>query len=92
MTSLVPTLVAAEIGNGLLGTANLAEVIGKMVDAGPDVSRLRELLAAARCDDRTRSSKRTPNSPVPFAREAAAKRPLLPRSDGTQPAARSVDC
>jgi hypothetical protein len=34
-------IVAADIGNGL-GTANLAEVIGKMVDAEPDVSRLRE--------------------------------------------------
>jgi ribonuclease VapC len=40
-------IVAAEIGNGVLGTANLAEVVGKMVDAELDVSRLRELLAAS---------------------------------------------
>jgi ribonuclease VapC len=31
----------------VLGTANLAEVIGKMVDAELDVNRLRELLAAS---------------------------------------------
>ena len=31
----------------LLGAANLAEVIGKLVDEGVDSSRLRELLAAA---------------------------------------------
>ncbi|MEJ7742576.1 MAG: hypothetical protein WKF73_08575 [Nocardioidaceae bacterium] len=31
----------------LLGTANLAEVIGKLVDAEVDVSRVRELLSAA---------------------------------------------
>jgi ribonuclease VapC len=30
-----------------LGAANLAEVIGKLVDEGVDVARLRELLAAA---------------------------------------------
>ncbi len=30
-----------------LGTASLAEVIGKLVDADSDVSRLRELLTAA---------------------------------------------
>jgi ribonuclease VapC len=40
-------IVAAEISNGVLGAANLAEVVGKMVDAELDVSRLRELLAAS---------------------------------------------
>jgi ribonuclease VapC len=40
-------VVAAEIGNAVLGTANLAEVVGKMVDADLDVSRVRELLAAS---------------------------------------------
>jgi ribonuclease VapC len=40
-------LVAAELGSATLGTANLAEVIGKLVDVGVDVRRLRELLAAA---------------------------------------------
>jgi ribonuclease VapC len=40
-------VVAAEIGNAVLGTANLAEVVGKMADADLDVSRLRELLAAS---------------------------------------------
>jgi len=38
-------IVAAEIGNGVLGTANLAEVIGKRVEAELDVNRLRKLLA-----------------------------------------------
>lgn len=40
-------LVAAELDGGTLGAANLAEVIGKLVDAGVDVARVRELLAAA---------------------------------------------
>jgi ribonuclease VapC len=39
--------VAAELSAAVLGTASLAEVIGKMVDAEIDISRLRELLAAA---------------------------------------------
>ena len=40
-------LVAAELASASLGTANLAEVIGKLVDADIDVRRVRELLAAA---------------------------------------------
>lgn len=40
-------VVAAELNSGTLGAANLAEVIGKLVDAGLDVRRIRELLAAA---------------------------------------------
>lgn len=40
-------LVAAEIGGAVLGAANLAEVVGKLVDAGIDAARLRELLNAA---------------------------------------------
>lgn len=40
-------LVAAELKAASLGAANLAEVIGKLVDADIDVSRVRELLAAA---------------------------------------------
>jgi len=40
-------MVAAEIGSARLGTANLAEVVGILVDADIDVSRLRELLGAA---------------------------------------------
>ena len=40
-------IVAAELNAAVLGTANLAEVVGKMVDAEIDVSRLRELLAAS---------------------------------------------
>jgi PIN domain nuclease of toxin-antitoxin system len=40
-------LVAARLGSAVLGAANLAEVIGKLVDAGVVVSRVRELLAAA---------------------------------------------
>ena len=40
-------LVASELHSATLGAANLAEVIGKLVDAAVDVSRVRELLAAA---------------------------------------------
>ncbi|MGA3217456.1 MAG: type II toxin-antitoxin system VapC family toxin [Acidimicrobiales bacterium] len=40
-------VVANELSSAVLGAANLAEVIGKLVDAGADVSRLRQLLAAA---------------------------------------------
>ena len=40
-------MVSAELHSASLGAANLAEVIGKLVDADVDVSRLRELLAAA---------------------------------------------
>ncbi|HEY7859532.1 MAG TPA: type II toxin-antitoxin system VapC family toxin [Candidatus Nanopelagicales bacterium] len=40
-------LVAAELSSGALGAANLAEVVGKLVDAGLDITRVRELLAAA---------------------------------------------
>lgn len=40
-------MVAAELQSASLGAANLAEVIGKLVDAGVDVSRVRELLTTA---------------------------------------------
>lgn len=40
-------LVAAELGSASLGASNLAEVIGKLVDVGVDVRRVRGLLAAA---------------------------------------------
>lgn len=40
-------MVASELRSASLGAANLAEVVGKLVDAGVDVSRVRELLAAA---------------------------------------------
>ena len=40
-------VVAAEIGSATLGTANLAEVIGKLVDADIDIRQVRQLLAAA---------------------------------------------
>jgi ribonuclease VapC len=40
-------LVAAQLDSAVLGAANLAEVIGKLVDADIDVGRVRELLAAA---------------------------------------------
>lgn len=40
-------LVAAEIASASLGTANLAEVIGKLVDADVDIGPIRGLLAAA---------------------------------------------
>jgi PIN domain nuclease of toxin-antitoxin system len=39
-------LVAASLESGILGAANLAEVIGKLVDADIEVRRVRELLAA----------------------------------------------
>jgi PIN domain nuclease of toxin-antitoxin system len=40
-------VVANELSLAVLGATNLAEVIGKLVDAGADVSRVRELLKAA---------------------------------------------
>jgi ribonuclease VapC len=40
-------IVAAEIAGSLLSAANLAEVVGKLVDVGLDGSRLRQLLGAA---------------------------------------------
>jgi len=40
-------VVAGELSSASLGTANLAEVIGKLVDADIDIRRVRELLAAA---------------------------------------------
>ena len=39
--------VADELSSAALGAANLAEVIGKLIDANVDVSRVRALLAAA---------------------------------------------
>jgi ribonuclease VapC len=40
-------LVAGALSSASLGAANLAEVVGKLVDADIDVSRVRALLAAA---------------------------------------------
>jgi len=40
-------IVAAALPTATMSAANLAEVIGKLVDAGLDVSRLRSLLSAA---------------------------------------------
>jgi len=40
-------MVAAEMDGALLGAANLAEVVGKLIDADVDVRRVRDLLQAA---------------------------------------------
>lgn len=40
-------IVAAEIDGSLLCAANFAEVVGKMIDAGLEVNRMRELVSAA---------------------------------------------
>ncbi|MGI8577647.1 MAG: type II toxin-antitoxin system VapC family toxin [Nocardioidaceae bacterium] len=40
-------IVSREISSAFLGTANLAEVVGKLVDVDIDGRRVRELLAAA---------------------------------------------
>jgi ribonuclease VapC len=40
-------VVADELDSATLGAANLAEVVGKLVDADIDVSRVRELVVAA---------------------------------------------
>lgn len=40
-------VVAARMSGAVLGTANLAEVVGKLIDADIDVRRVQELLAAA---------------------------------------------
>ncbi|MGL5853461.1 MAG: type II toxin-antitoxin system VapC family toxin [Phycicoccus sp.] len=39
--------VAEVVDGAVLGASNLAEVVGKLTDAGVDVSRVRELLEAA---------------------------------------------
>lgn len=39
--------VAAHLNGAILGAANLAEIIGKLVDVGIDAGRVRELLLAA---------------------------------------------
>ena len=39
--------VAAELGSGVLSAANLAEVVGKLVDANVELRRVRQLLTAA---------------------------------------------
>ena len=39
--------VAAELASATLGTVNLAEVIGKLVDVDIEITRLRQLLASA---------------------------------------------
>ncbi|WP_375399958.1 type II toxin-antitoxin system VapC family toxin [uncultured Amnibacterium sp.] len=40
-------VVAANMGSSILGAANLAEVVGKLVDADVDVGGLHDLLSAA---------------------------------------------
>ena len=40
-------IVADEVSGAVLGAANLAEVVGKLIDADIDVARVRELLSAA---------------------------------------------
>lgn len=40
-------VVAGALTSATLGTANLAEIIGKLVDADIDIRRVRELLTAA---------------------------------------------
>ncbi len=40
-------VVSAELASAVLGAVNLAEVIGKLVDAEVDVGRVRQLLTAA---------------------------------------------
>ncbi len=40
-------VVVDELRSAILGAANLAEVIGKLVDANTDVGRVRERLTAA---------------------------------------------
>ena len=40
-------VVTAHLEGGVLGAANLAEVVGKLVDAGIDVHRVRELITAS---------------------------------------------
>lgn len=40
-------LVADSLGDGVMSTANVAEVVGKLVDAGLDAKRVVQLLAVA---------------------------------------------
>lgn len=39
-------LVASEVAGSILGAANLAEVVGKLVDAGVDTTELIDVLSA----------------------------------------------
>jgi hypothetical protein len=72
-TSLVPIFVAAELGSATLGPANVAEIIGQLVDVDVDIHRLRELLAAPELRS-SPSSSRTPNWPVRRARFPVGER------------------
>jgi hypothetical protein len=89
-------MVASELSDGLLGTANLAGVIGKMVDADLDISRFRELLAASGVrieplleEDAELAAALRSIQQWPFI---VAGRPLLPCPHRTEQSARSHDC
>ena len=81
-------LVATELNSASLSLANLAEVIGKLVDADLDVSRVRELLAAAgvtiRAVDRSRCRTGRGNAVAGRRTWVVFGRSLLPRLDGAQ--------
>lgn len=65
-------VVAGELAGAVLGAANLAEVVGKLVDADIDVARVRELLSFAGVTV-DRSVQRMRNSLARCARSPAAR-------------------
>ena len=89
-------VVAASIIDSSLGAANLAEVVGKLVDAGSRRRGLRPLLRSAarhhRAGDRsmTRDGGSTPRTR--WRSPAIAGRSLLPGSGIAQRPARGADC
>lgn len=88
-------LVASGLNSACLGAANLAEVIGKLVDADLEVSRVRRIARRLGRHDRAadRSRRRVGlGNAVPGRRTPVVlRRSLLPGPGGAQHAGRGAD-